>query len=74
MKSTPASQTSKTGYNKPEITLFSDGSSYLEECSQRAGYAVITGMEVRKAKALSDGRHNGLDSVRLTLSHHPQQS
>ena len=43
------------GITSPEITLFSDGSSYLEECNQRAGYAVITNTEVLEAKALLEG-------------------
>ena len=39
----------------PEITLFSDGSIYLQEGSRRAGYAVTTTTEVLEAKALPEG-------------------
>ena len=39
----------------PEITLFSDGSSYLQKGSRRAGYAVTTTTEVLEAKALLEG-------------------
>ncbi|VFV47634.1 mkiaa1466 protein, partial [Lynx pardinus] len=39
----------------PEITLFSDGSSYLQEGSRRARYAVTTTTEVLEAKALPEG-------------------
>ena len=39
----------------PEITLFSDGSSYLQEGSRRARYAVTTTTEVLEAKALLEG-------------------
>ena len=38
-----------------EITLFSDGSSYLQEGSLRAGYAVTTTTEVLETKALPEG-------------------
>ena len=37
----------------PEITPFSSGSNYLQEGSQRAGYAVTT--EILEAKALPEG-------------------
>ena len=39
----------------PEITLFSDGSSYLQEGSRRAGYGVTTTTKVLEAKALPEG-------------------
>ena len=39
----------------PEITLFSDGSSYLQEGSRRARYVVTTTTEVLEAKALTEG-------------------
>ena len=38
-----------------EITLFSDGSSYLQEGSQRAGYVVTTNTQFLEAKALPEG-------------------
>ena len=38
-----------------EITLLSDGSSYLKEGSRRAGYVVTTTTEVLEAKALPEG-------------------
>ena len=38
----------------PEITLFSNGSSYLQEDSQRAGYEVTTTSEVLDAEALPE--------------------
>ena len=39
----------------PELTLFSDGSSYLQEGAQKAGYAVTTTTEVLEAKPLPAG-------------------
>ena len=39
----------------PEITLFSGGSSYLQEGSRRAGYVVTTTTEVLETKALPEG-------------------
>jgi len=39
----------------PELTLFSDGSSYLQEGARKVGYAVTTTTEVLEAKALPAG-------------------
>ena len=46
----------------PEITLFSDGCSNLQEGSRKAGCVVTTTTEVLEAKALQkDGQHNELN-------------
>ena len=42
----------------PKITLFSDGSSYLQEGSRRAGYAVTTTTDVLEAKDRKSTRLN----------------
>ena len=38
--------------HNPELTFFSDGSSYLQESIQRVCYAVTTATEVLEAEAL----------------------
>ena len=40
---------------KPDLVLYTDGSSYMENRKKMAGYAVVSGSEVEEGEVLPQG-------------------